>query len=266
MFRNLRLTRPLSIFDLETDSADPATARIVELAVTTVCPDGKSSSLRKRFNPGVPIPADATRVHGITDADVRDEMAFRDFAPTVADLFGDNDLAGYGLARFDIRVLSEEMKRANVPFSLDGRAIIDAYVLYSKLRPRTLSACVKEWLGREHVGAHAADNDVRATIECLDAMLSNEQPDDGTGLMPNTVPALVEYLKDPSVVDAGGFFTKAHDGVILLKIGKHRGSDLASVAKRHPDYLRWVIDNCVFGDTKRIAAEALDAAAGPRLC
>jgi DNA polymerase-3 subunit epsilon len=129
-----------------------------------------------------------------------------------------------------------------------------------------LSACVKEFLGREHVGAHTADVDVRATIEVLDAMLSNEQPDDGTGLMPDTVPALAEYLKDPGVVDAGGFFCKDESGTVRLKVGKHRGQPLAEIAKRHPDYLRWVIGNTAFDDTKRVAAEALDAAAGPRLC
>jgi DNA polymerase-3 subunit epsilon len=266
MFRNLKLTRPLCVFDLETTSADPATARIVELALTVIHPDGFSPELRKRFNPGVPIPAEATKVHGITDDDVRDERPFADFAPTLVDLLDGHDLAGFGLSRFDVRVLHEEMKRANVRFSLDGRAIIDAYVLYSKLRPRTLSAAVKEFLGREHVGAHAADNDVRATIDVLDAMLSNEQPDDGTGRIPDTVPALVEYLKDPSVVDAGGFFTRDEAESVRMKVGKHRGVLLSLVAKNHPDCLRWVIDNCVFDDTKRIAREAIEAAGGPRLC
>jgi DNA polymerase-3 subunit epsilon len=137
VFKNLKLTRPLVVFDLETTGTDPATCRLIDLAMTTIWPDGRSLNQRWRVDPEVPIPAEATKVHGITDADVAMGDKFREFAALVSRQLDGCDIAGFNLVRFDLRVLVEEFKRSSVPFSLDGRAIIDAMVLYHKLRPRT---------------------------------------------------------------------------------------------------------------------------------
>jgi DNA polymerase-3 subunit epsilon len=58
--------------DTETTGIDPQTDRIVELGATAF----QGGQLRRKMgmlvNPGVPIPADATAVHGITDDEVAD--------------------------------------------------------------------------------------------------------------------------------------------------------------------------------------------------
>ncbi len=76
----LNLRRPLAFVDLETTGTSPASDRIVEIAILKVQPDGTEDFRRKRVNPGVPIPAEATAIHGITDADVADEPPFQAYA------------------------------------------------------------------------------------------------------------------------------------------------------------------------------------------
>jgi hypothetical protein len=70
------LVRPLCFFDLETTGLDVKNDRIVELALIKVTPQGDVLERVRRYNPGLPIPPEATAVHGITDDDVADEHPF----------------------------------------------------------------------------------------------------------------------------------------------------------------------------------------------
>ena len=64
---------PVAVIDVETTGIDPREARIVEIAVVTVDALGESEPVvayHQRVRPDIPIPPDATKVHGISDADV----------------------------------------------------------------------------------------------------------------------------------------------------------------------------------------------------
>jgi|ERR1017187_352801 hypothetical protein len=78
--RSLEIVRPLAFFDLETTGVDVATDRIVELAVLKLLPDGTEQTFHTLINPGVPIPASASEIHGIRDEDVRDKSEFGQIA------------------------------------------------------------------------------------------------------------------------------------------------------------------------------------------
>jgi len=121
---------PLVIFDLERTGPDPLTDRIVEVAALKVSPDGSVAAFESRVNPGVKIPSEATAVHGITDADVADAPSFATVAPDLAAFLEGCDLAGYNLRGFDIPLLGRELDRVKVPFSFDGRRVVDAQVIY----------------------------------------------------------------------------------------------------------------------------------------
>jgi DNA polymerase III subunit epsilon len=81
MFRNLTLIRPLAVIDVETTGVNTASDRVVQIATLRVEPDGRSDLRSALINPGVPIPAEATAIHGISDADVADEPPFDGVAP-----------------------------------------------------------------------------------------------------------------------------------------------------------------------------------------
>ncbi|MDG4537152.1 3'-5' exonuclease [Streptomyces sp. AV19] len=68
-----------AIVDTETTGLE-SDARIVEISIT----DGAGRTLLDTFvNPQTPIPADATRIHGITDAMVRNAPVFGEVLPCI---------------------------------------------------------------------------------------------------------------------------------------------------------------------------------------
>ena len=83
----LKLNKPLIVFDLETTGVNVVHDHIVELAYIKVWPDGHEEDRVIRINPGVPIPEASTRVHGITDDDVKDCPTFKDVAHELAGIF-----------------------------------------------------------------------------------------------------------------------------------------------------------------------------------
>ncbi len=112
MLKNLALTRPLAVIDLETTGVNPQTDRIVEACVLKLLPAGGKKQITRRLNPGIPIPAEASAVHGIFDADVAGEPAFAAVAGSLMDLLDGCDLCGFNIRRFDLRVLHAEFQRA----------------------------------------------------------------------------------------------------------------------------------------------------------
>jgi len=175
----LTVDRPLVIFDLETTGLDPTEDRIVEVSILRILPGWLEQPVQTRvINPGCPIPAAVTRLHGIGDKDVAGQPRFADIA---SDLFGcmsDYDLCGYNMIEFDFPFLFCELKRAGLCLSASGRRLIDPMRIWNARegRPpkgfrgqRTLAAAMKEF-GCEWTGpAHTAGADV---IACRDVLVA----------------------------------------------------------------------------------------------
>ena len=166
------LDRPHVFLDLETTGLSVSQDRIIELAIIKVMPQGDVLERVRRFNPGMPIPAAATAVHGITDEDVREESMFAQRARSLADLLDDCDLAGFNVRRFDLPLLVAEFRRAGLPFDLEGRRVIDVQAIFHREERRDLSAAARFYLGREHPEAHSALGDIRTSAAVLYAQLA----------------------------------------------------------------------------------------------
>ena len=243
---------PLVIFDLETTGADKTYDRIVELAALKLGRGERPETFVRRVNPGVKIPREASAVHGITDADVRDLPLFATFAPQVVSFFAGCDIAGYNVRQFDLPVLVRECDRAGCPFPLDGRRVIDAQTIFFKKEPRDLSAAVRLFARREHANAHDALADVIATAEVLAGELARYEdlPRTIEGLHQFSAPSETRYV-DPDK----RFFWR--DGEAVFGFGDHRGKSLAEVAERSPAYLEWMLRRDFPEESKKIARDAL---------
>jgi DNA polymerase-3 subunit epsilon len=250
MVNLLNLSRPFAVIDLETTGTDVRTARVVEISVLRMEPSAAKKQRTQRLNPGIPIPPDATAVHGISDDDVAGEPTFAQVAGKLAHFLDGCDLCWFNLKRFDLRVLYCEFQRAGVAFDLEGRAVIDPIEMFHQLEPRHLAAAVRFYLGRDHDGAHGAAADVTATAEVLDAMLVR-YPD-----LPRTPAELHQRFQDPSAVDSDGFFNRI-EGEVRFKKGKYRGQPLSAVARRDSGYLQWMLGQDFFDDTKAVVSAAL---------
>lgn len=92
----MRLNKSLLVIDVESTGVDPVKDRLIELGVTVLHASGevRPRGWSVRFNPGIPIPPEASAVHGITDADVANCRPFSDYAATIHKKMQGHDLAG----------------------------------------------------------------------------------------------------------------------------------------------------------------------------
>ena len=231
-----QLDRPLVFFDIETTGLDLRADRIVELAFIKVTPSGDVLERERRFNPEMPIPPEATAVHGITDADVADEVTFCRTARDLAAILDGCDLSGFNVRRFDIPMLVAEFKRCGVDFSLDGRRIVDMQNIYHREEPRDLSAAARFYLAREHEEAHNALGDIRTSAAILGAQLARYAH------LPRDLDGLHAYCEEyaPVWTEVDRWFSTEEDGRVFRR-GKHKGRTLAEVAATAPDYLQWMM-------------------------
>ncbi len=252
MLKNIRLERPLVVLDLETTGIKVQTDRIVEISTLKLFPDGNNKIKTRRLNPGIPIPAEATAIHGITNADVANEPAFRQFARSLDAYLEGCDLCGYNIWNFDLRMLINEFKRAEVPFSVDGRHIIDTCRIFHKREPRDLTSALKFYCRMEHEAAHGAEADVLAALLVLDSQVERYED------LPRTIPELHDATEYPDIVDPDGKFVRREDGVIVFNFSDHNGKAVDEVAKTDPGFLDWMLKKKDFSDeAKAVAREAM---------
>ena len=256
--QRLQLARPLAFIDLETTGTNVAVDRIVEIAVLRVMPGGSSELRTRRVNPGMPIPPESTAVHRITDEDVHHEPEFWELAGSLATYLADCDFAGFGVVRFDMKLLQAEFRRANVPFSMDGRYVVDAMAIFFDREPRNLSAAVRFYCGKDFADAHAAREDVLASLEVLAAQFDRYEG------LPTSLPELgaVGVRRDPSWIDADGKLVRVN-GEAAIGFGKYRGRTLASLREEDPRYLRWILASDFSDEVKALVGESTGLEATP---
>lgn len=252
MPRNLKLSRPLAVFDIESTGVVPQRDRIVEIAILRVDTDGSVRRAVRRLNPQIPIPAGATAVHGITDADVAEAPTFAEIAEKLYAFLDGCDLAGYNITGFDIPILEAEFQRAGIDFKAEGRRVIDAYNIFCKLYPRTLSAAYKLFCGKDLEGAHGAAADTAATWEVIAGQLE-KHPE-----LPDTVDELAAYCEqsDPDAYDRARRFRWCGDELVV-NFGKHAGRTLRDLAQNDPGFLRWILRSDFADDVKNLVSNAL---------
>jgi len=225
------IKRPLVIFDLETTGTDISKDRIVQIAWLRIGEGGVVHEEESILvNPMIPIPVSASEVHGIYDKDVENAPTFKEISDKVLKAFDGADIGGYNIIRFDIPLLAEEMLRAGKSFSVEGRNIVDSYVIYTKNNPRTLSAAYKEYTGKEADNAHDALADVHMVAEVISRQVESHKALKGSI---SGAAAFSSYGDKSSL--CGKFINK--EGEWYFNFGKHRGNPVLS----HKDYLDWML-------------------------
>lgn len=232
----LKLSKPICFFDLETTGIDITKDRIVEISILKVYPNGNKESKTWLVNPTIPIPAIASAVHGITDEKVANEPTFKELAKQIHNIIKDSDLAGYNSDRFDIPLLAEEMLRAGVDFDLGNRVTVDIQTIFHKMEQRTLSAAYKFYCGKDLLEAHTAAADTNATYEILKAQL------DKYDNLENNIKKLSEFTYRKQIADFAGFIGYNSEGEEIFTFGKHKGSKVEDIFVNEPGYFGWLLN------------------------
>lgn len=232
----LNLSKPICFFDLETTGINVATDRIVEISILKVFPNGNKESYTWRVNPGIPIPKQASDIHGITDEMVANEPSFKELASKISALLKDSDLAGFNSNRFDIPLLAEELLRADVDFDLKKAMAVDVQTIFHKKEKRTLEAAYKFYCDKNLDNAHSAEADTIATYEVLLSQL--EKYND----LENDIASLAAFSAHKQFADFAGYIGYNKQGQEVFNFGKHKGMLVEEVMEKEPGYFGWLLN------------------------
>ncbi len=253
MSTDFKLERPLVFFDLETTHLDVNIARIVEIALVKLFPDGATESFLTRINPGIPIPAESTKIHSINNFDVMDKPAFREIAIDIESFIKNCDLAGYNLIAYDLPILINEFKRSGIDFSPENVYVVDVMAIFKQKERRNLAAAYRFYCQKELKDAHSALKDAQATLEIFQAQMKRYVD------LPNSVEELHQFCnqRDERFVDNDKKFIW-QDGEAIFTFGKYKGSLLKNVAKTDGDYLSWMLGQEFSPEVQQIIRSALN--------
>ncbi len=168
------------LFDTETTGLDPSTGdRVIEVACLELIrglPTGVS--FHALIDPERDIPEDATRVHGLTRADLRGKPRFADVAGELLAFLGDAPLVAHN-APFDFGFIDAELQRLGRP-ALDRGRMVDTLAM-AKARfpglPNSLDAlCRRFGIDLAERTSHNALLDCRLLADVYVELTGGRQP------------------------------------------------------------------------------------------
>jgi DNA polymerase-3 subunit epsilon len=242
------------LFDLETTGTDVKTCKIVQIAAVKIDENWTIKSEKKSYvKPGIPIPKEASDVHGITDEMVKDKMPFDAMADAVHNFFDGCYIAGYNVLQFDIPVLQREFMEVGIGWQVDPTRILDAYAIYRHYVPHTLSQAHQHYCGFPLHDAHDAMSDVLGTYNVMKAQMQVHSEADPPLATFEDVARL--SLGNRATLD--GKLVWNDDGEVAIPFGKHAGKTLRELARHESGYLQWTLKQEFSDEFKNEITEAL---------
>lgn len=257
----LNLRNPLCFFDLETTGINITQDRIIEIAVIKLMPNGETIHKSNVLNPGIPIPAETSAIHGLREEDVKDKPLFKEVAKDYARFFDGADLAGFNILKFDVPMLVEEFLRNDIEFDYHRKKIIDAQKIFHLMEKRTLSAAYRFYVNKEFENSHTAEADTQATMEVLLAQVERYEGQEVTdglnrkiGEIKNDIETL-HKITSTGMVDLAGRMIFNQKGEEIFNFGKHKNKVVTEVFRIEPPYYEWMMNGDFPLDTKRKLTE-----------
>ena len=232
----LKLSKPICFFDLETTGTNVAKDRIVEISILKVFPNGNKESKTWLVNPEMTIPDEVVAIHGISNEKVANEPKFKELAREIFNIIKDCDLAGFNSDRFDIPLLAEEMLRSDIDFDLKNMLSVDVQTIFHKMEKRSLEAAYKFYCDKDLNNAHSAEADTMATYEVLLSQLAL-YPE-----LENNIKNLSDFSRRKKSVDFAGFIVLDDNGEEIFSFGKHKGKKVLEVLDQEPGYFGWILN------------------------
>jgi len=248
----MRLKRPIVFFDLETTGTRINTDKIVDMSFLKIHPNGKEEILSTLINPQIPIPPESTKVHGITDKDVKDKPTFKQYGEKVKKFLNDCDIGGFGVKRFDLPLLEAEFSRNNIKFTSHDRKILDSMIIYHELEPRDLEAAYKRYCNKELEHVHKSIIDTKASFEVFKSQIEKED-------IPQDIDSLHKFCNkdEENWIDSQGKFIWK-DNKAIINFGPHKGMSLEEMCNKEHGFLEWMLTKDFSFQVIQIVQDALN--------
>lgn len=251
---NIKLERPLICFDLETTGLSVSKDRIISISIIKIFPDGSTESKSKFVNPEMPIPIEASNIHGITDDAVKESPTFKNICKGLFEFIKGCDLLSYNGDNYDIPLLAEEFARFGIEFPERDVNSVDSCTVFKKKHPRNLTEALKFYCDEDLEGAHNSDNDTLATYKVFQAQMLKYDDFEG-----KSIKEMSDFCKTENRADLAGKLIIDDDGDYVYNIGKNRGQKV----KKDPSFCQWMLNQDFPMTTKttivRILKEIQDA-------
>lgn len=168
------------VLDTETTGLDPATGdRVIEVAaveLVNLLPTG--NSFHRLIDPQRDIPADATRIHGFTNADLAGKPRFADIAADLLAFLDDDPVIAHNAA-FDFGFLDAELDRCGQP-RIDRARMVDSLAIAKRRypgMPNSLDAlCRRLGIDNTMRTAHNAVLDCTLLAQVYLELMGGKQP------------------------------------------------------------------------------------------
>jgi DNA polymerase-3 subunit epsilon len=235
----MKIERPIIFFDLETTGTDTQTSRVVQIACIKIDNDGTKTEKQILINPTVPIPKEASDIHGITDDMVKDAPKFVNIAKAILSFFDGCDIAGFNSDNYDVPLLMTEFERVGLTFPDWDCVFVDVLKYERLLHSNKLTDVYKRYTGEELSGAHDAMNDVRATLAVLLHQLEGKDE-----ITPSEIDLLCQGDRKRFDVSGKCYYDK--EGKVRWAFGKN----MNKLVKDDLGYVNWVLGNAFPNETK----------------
>lgn len=171
--------REIIFYDLETSGLKPATSKILSCSAVKYKYDNglfvEVDRLNIFINPCLPIPEEASKVNGITNEKVKDEMdEWESHEKIIRPFFGDNPLlAGYNILKFDDKFFKLLWLRScGVEFAPEAELDVLRMVQEKMdLKSATLENAASELGANLGINFHTSMDDVIVTQRVMELLL-----------------------------------------------------------------------------------------------
>ncbi len=253
------------IIDTETTGLDRRVARICQIAGIRVegrqelpgfqyAEEGikRTTLFATLLHPGVPIPAECTEIHGISDKNVEDsppaQQGLEFLRDQIYKLYNCVEpvhiyTLGYNSERFDMPLIEERCRQLSIT-EPDVWAFrhIDLFPLVQRLDPAGRHKLAQVWedmMGRAAENAHDAVADCQMTADILDSIMVHGEY--------SSLAELWAWAQTPTAWE-------------FMPFGKHKAMPMGDVPT---GYLRWLRENTTPEDASRDLVATLDKYLGP---
>jgi len=217
-------------YDIETTGIHVEKDRIIEIAAINPVTDKRFERL---INPHIPIPEEATAIHGITDKMVHNAETFAEVGEAFIDFCsGDCVLIAHNNDHFDKLFLNHESRRHHL--DLPNWDMVDSLKWARKYRsdlPRHSLQFLRQLFGIPENKAHRALDDVLVLYQVFSLMIDDLSIEVVIELLESTSDAMVE----------------------IMPFGKYKGKPLSKVP---PDYIAWLNKQGAFDKSENKALKA----------